>query len=93
MVSEEIVHIIPVGFEEDRAIYGLMKLGATRIHLLLDEKADSWGENARRHAARVKERLNQVIFDSTNIYEVFFDPTSSNINEPGICPAEWKRTS
>jgi len=69
------VHVVPVGFEEDRAVYGLMKLGATRIYLLVDGKSDSWGEEARRHAERVKDRLRQVMFDPANLKEVPFDPT------------------
>lgn len=75
MVSERIVHIVPVGFEEDRAVYGLMKLGATRIYLLVDGKSDSWGEEARRHAERVRDRLRQIMFDSADLQEVPFDPT------------------
>jgi len=76
LVSERIVHIIPVGFEEDRAVFGLMELGATKIYLLIDGKQDSWGEEARRHAERVQDRLKHVMFDLANLKQVAFDPTS-----------------
>ena len=49
---DRIVHVVPVGFEEDRAIFGLMKLGASKIYLLIDEKEDSWGEEARKYARK-----------------------------------------
>src|SRR5207245_2376227 len=52
-----------------------MELGASDIYLLIDEKKDSWGENARRHAERVEDRLNQVFLDPSHLHKVFFDPT------------------
>lgn len=73
---DRIVHVVPVGFEEDRAIFGLMKLGASKIYLLLDQKEDSWGEEARKYAEKVKGRLKQFVFDMNDVTEVFFDPTS-----------------
>lgn len=68
--------MIPVGFEEDRAVFGLMELGASKIYLLVDNKADSWGEEARRHTERVEDRLRQVMFDPRKVKKVSFDPTS-----------------
>jgi len=67
LTDEKIVHVVPVGFEEDRAVSGLMELGASDIYLLIDEKQGSWGENARRHAERVEERLNQVFLDPSHL--------------------------
>ena len=67
---------MPVGFEEDRAIFGLLKLGASRIYLLLDSKEDPWGQEARKYAEKVKNRLKQFVFDMNDIREVSFDPTS-----------------
>ena len=84
LVLEDIVHIIPVGFEEDRAVFGLMELGATRIYLLIDEKQDSWGEEARRHAERVKDRLKHVMFNQDNLRQVPFDPTSYQSSEKTV---------
>ncbi len=75
MSREKIVHVVPVGFEEDRAVYGLMELGATDIYLLVDEKQGSWGEEARRHAERVEDRLRQVFLDPSHLRKVSFDPT------------------
>lgn len=75
MTREKTVHVVPVGFEEDRAISGLMELGATDIYLLIDEKEGSWGENARRHAERVEDRLGQVFLDSSHLQKVPYDPT------------------
>jgi len=69
------VHVVPVGFEEDRAVSGLMELGATDIYLLIDEKQGPWGENARRHAGRVEERLSQVFLDPSHLQKVDYDPT------------------
>jgi hypothetical protein len=68
--------VVPVGFEEDRAVCGLMELGAQRIYLLTDGKSDPWGKQAREHADHVKERLKHVMFDSSNLVEVAFDPTT-----------------
>jgi len=66
---------VPIGFEEDRAVAGLMELGATDIYLLIDEKQGAWAENARRHAERVEDRLNQVFLDPSHLHKVSFDPT------------------
>jgi hypothetical protein len=68
--------VVPVGFEEDRAVCGLMELGAQRIYLLIDGKPDPWGEQARKHADQVKERLKHVMFDLRSLIEVKFDPTT-----------------
>jgi len=76
LIGERIVHVVPVGFEEDRAVFGLMELGASKIYLLVDNKADSWGEEARRHTERVEDRLRQVVFDLGKVRKVSFDPTS-----------------
>lgn len=76
LISEKIVHVVPVGFEEDRAVFGLMELGASKIYLLLDNKTDPWGEEARRHGQRVEDRLGQVMFDLANLKKILFDPTS-----------------
>jgi hypothetical protein len=74
--GKRVVHVVPVGFEEDRAVFGLMELGASRIYLLIDGKPDSWGDEARKHAEQVKDRLKQVMFDSASLIEVTFDPTT-----------------
>lgn len=74
-LPKRITHVVPVGFEEDRAVYGFINLSANRIYLLIDEKEGSWGEEARRHAAAVKKRLNMMAFDGNNVIDVYFDPT------------------
>jgi hypothetical protein len=74
-MPKRITHVVPVGFEEDRAVYGFINLSATKIYLLIDEKEGSWGEEARRHADAVKKRLNQMAFDGNNVIDVYFDPT------------------
>lgn len=71
-----ITHIIPVGFEEDRAVHGLIQLGAHLIYLLIDEKNDNWGKEARSHTLKVKNRLKAMTFNEKNIIEIGFDPTS-----------------
>lgn len=71
----DVVHVIPVGFEEDRAVYAIAKLGASRIYLLVDNKKGSWGIEARKHANNVKERLKGIVFNEQDIEEVGFDPT------------------
>jgi hypothetical protein len=76
MVRERVVHVIPIGFEEDRAISGLMELGASKIYFLVDSKQDDWGHEARRHAELVEKRLSQVMFDIKNVQRMPFDPTS-----------------
>ena len=73
---ERVVHIVPVGFEEDRAIFGLAKLGASKIYLLIDKKDDAWGQEARKYAEKVKNRLRQFVFDMSDVEEIYFDPTS-----------------
>src|SRR5438034_10093637 len=73
---ERVVHVIPVGFEEDRAVYGLMELGANKIYLLIDDKPGEWGEKAREHASVVEARLKQVLLNPANLEKVSFDPTS-----------------
>lgn len=74
-MHNEVIHVVPIGFEEDRAVYGFINLSANRIYLLIDEKEGTWGEEARRHADEVKKRLNQMAFDGNNIINVYFDPT------------------
>jgi hypothetical protein len=74
-MSQRITHVVPIGFEEDRAVYGFINLSANRIYLLIDEKEGVWGEEARRHADAVKKRLNQMAFEEKNIICVYFDPT------------------
>lgn len=74
-MSQRITHVVPIGFEEDRAVYGFINLSATKIYLLIDEKEGSWGEEARRHADGVKKRLNMMAFDENNVIDVYFDPT------------------
>jgi hypothetical protein len=74
-MHNDLVHVIPVGFEEDRAIYGIAKLGASRIYLLTDDKKGIWGNEARKHAERVKKRLWGIAFNKEEIKEVGFDPT------------------
>lgn len=76
MIREKSVHVVPVGFEEDRAVFGLMELGASRIYLLIDSKTGPWGKEARSHAERVEDRLRQVVLDQANVRKVSFDPTS-----------------
>jgi hypothetical protein len=76
LTFQKIVHVVPVGFEEDRAIFGLLKLGASKIYLLMDSKEDPWGQEARKYAAKVKDRLEKFVFDMNDIKEVSFDPTS-----------------
>lgn len=72
---ERITHIVPIGFEEDRAVYGFINLSANRIYLLTDNKDGIWGEEARRHSDAVEKRLNQMAFDKKNIIKVLYDPT------------------
>jgi hypothetical protein len=84
-MSERITHVVPVGFEKDRAVHGFIHLGAHRIYLLIDEKGKdekginetekNWGKLARNHAKEVKDRLYQMKFDKNKIIDVFFDPT------------------
>ena len=84
-MSQRITHVVPVGFEKDRAVHGFIHLGAHRIYLLIDEKGKGeketnetekeWGKLARKHANEVKKRLDQMKFDKNNIIDVFFDPT------------------
>ena len=84
-MSQRITHVVPIGFEEDRAVHGFIHLGAHRIYLLIDEKGKgekainetekNWGELARKHANEVKKRLGQMKFDKDSIIDVFFDPT------------------
>lgn len=74
-MSQRITHVVPIGFEEDRAVYGFINLSANRIYLLIDEKEGVWGEEARRHAEAVKRRLDQMAFEENNIISVYFDPT------------------
>ena len=74
-MSQRITHIVPIGFEEDRAVYGFINLSANRIYLLIDGKDGIWGTEARKHADAVKKRLNQMAFDTNNVISVFFDPT------------------
>lgn len=76
MIYKNSVHVVPVGFEEDRAVYGLIALGVQKLYLLTDGKPDIWGEQARKYADKVKERLKHVLFDMSNLVEVSFDPTS-----------------
>jgi hypothetical protein len=75
LVGDKRVHVVPVGFEEDRAVFGLMELGASKIYLLVDGKSGSWGKEARTHAGRVEDRLRQVVSDQTILQKLSFDPT------------------
>ena len=85
-MSQRITHVVPVGFEKDRAVHGFIHLGAHRIYLLIDEKGKGekgisetekdWGKLARKHADEVKKRLDHMKFDKNNIIDVFFDPTN-----------------
>ena len=72
---ERITHIVPIGFEEDRAVYGFINLSANRIYLLIDNKDGIWGEEARKHSDAVEKRLDQMAFDKKNIIKVLYDPT------------------
>ena len=83
-MSQRITHVVPVGFEEDRAVYGFINLSANRIYLLIDEKEGAWGEEARRHADAVKKRLNQMAFDENNVINVYFDPTDFESSKNAI---------
>jgi len=75
MTDDKVVHIIPVGFEVDRALFGLVKIGVQKIYLFYDNKKDPWGEESRKHAKTIKDRLKSFFFDSENLHEVPFDPT------------------
>lgn len=75
-MPQSITHIVPVGFEEDRAVYGFINLSASRIYLLVDEKEGLWGDAARKHAKSVEGRLVQMAFDKNNIIKVPYDPTN-----------------
>lgn len=76
MLGDEIIHIIPVGFEKDRVLFGLLELGAKRIYLLFDNKEDVWGNESRKYCRMAKDDLKNFFFDSENLHEVPFDPTS-----------------
>lgn len=71
---QKTIHVVPIGFEEDRAVYGFVRLPVDKIYLLVDEKEGEWGTEARKHAKEVKNRLNQMGFDN-NVIDVPFDPT------------------
>lgn len=75
MIEENFVHIIPVGFEVDRALFALVKMAVNKIYLLYDDKKDPWGNEARKHAEAVKTRLKNYFFDFNNLHEIPFDPT------------------
>jgi len=75
MIEDKIVHIVPVGFENDRALFGLIKIGAKEIYLLYDNKPDVWGEESRKHTNIVKSRLQDFFFNSEDLHEIPFDPT------------------
>ena len=74
-MNEKFVHIVPIGFEEDRAVFGFIKLRVDKIYLMVDEKEDDWGEEARKHAEKIKNKLKQMAFDENNIITKNFDPT------------------
>lgn len=74
-MTQSITHVVPIGFEEDRAVYGFINLSANKIYLLIDKKEGIWGTEARRHADAVKKRLNEMAFAEKNILSVYFDPT------------------
>jgi hypothetical protein len=84
MLGDEMVHIIPVGFEKDRVLFGLLELGAKRIYLLFDNKEDVWGKESRKYCRMAKDDLKNFFFDSENLYEVPFDPTSYESCENAI---------
>ena len=75
-MSEKFVHIIPIGFEEDRAVFGLIKLRVDKIYLMIDNKDGIWGEEARKHAEVIKNKLKLMAFNENNIVTVEFDPTN-----------------
>lgn len=75
--------IAPIGFEEDRATYGFLRLGADKIYLLVDSKEDEWGEEARIHAKNVKEKLQGVAF-ANNVIEKGYDPTHFGLTRETI---------
>ena len=75
MTEDQVIHIVPVGFEVDRALYGLVKIGVQKIYLLYDNKKDPWGEESRKHRDAIKNQLKLFFFDSKNVLEIPFDPT------------------
>lgn len=75
MIQDKIVHIIPIGFEVDRALFGLVKIGVNEIYILYDNKKDPWGDKSRKHAEVVKDRLKSFFIDFDNVHEIPFDPT------------------
>jgi len=75
-MSEKFVHVVPIGFEEDRAVFGLIKLRVDKIYLMIDNKQGVWGSEARKHADVIKNKLKLMAFNETNIVTVEFDPTN-----------------
>jgi len=84
MSEDKVVHIIPIGFEIDRALFGLLELAAKEIYLLFDSKKDTWGEESRKFTEIVKERLKIFHFNTNNLHEVPFDPTRYRSCEDAI---------
>jgi hypothetical protein len=64
-IMEEIVHIIPLSFEIDRALKPLEKLKANRVYLIYsNESLNSKKAQAARHFLRVvKDKLEQMDID------------------------------
>lgn len=76
MIWDKIVHVIPIGFEKDRVLFGLVELGAKEIYLLFDNKEDPWGEESRKYLRLARTRLKDFLFDLDRVHEIPFDPTS-----------------
>lgn len=74
-MAEKFVHVVPIGFEEDRAVFGFIKLRVDKVYLLIDEKEGLWGKEARRHADVIKNKLKSMAFNEDNIITINFDPT------------------
>lgn len=74
--EESVIHIIPIGFEVDRVLYGLIELASKKIYFLYDNKEDDWGNEARRYTNLVKEKLMDFNYNFNNVVEYGFDPTS-----------------
>ncbi len=62
---EEIVHIIPLSFEIDRAIKPLEKLKANRVYLVysMESLSDKKAEASMRYLQVVKEKLERMSID------------------------------
>lgn len=74
-ISNDSVHIAPVGFEEDRITHGLVTLGVNKVYLLIDKKKNKWGKESQRHADNIKKKLKEIALEEESIIEKRYDPT------------------